>query len=461
MAKTGISNKREIFPEDIKSRLEQEPGFLQLKAKERYGAGLILACCDFYRHKVYEDSFFLHCRVRDRILGNAFHWLVDAGILQVRDSYSHAKGVTKPYRLTEKARSLIRSIDEDKPNTIIDLDGKIVRIPAKNAIASKDEHGKTRKGIGNIDAVVMLDIDALKSLRDELEEWRFHLKGSPEPKNQTLRSRLDAYQTIQKKMKFIDRAVTQIQILFRWINSDYLKRGEFEQLYMEYQSGRIYGASPVNLQNAIREIRIAALNGAYDYDLENAHFSILSQMSERLGLKLPAIAFYVENKKQVREDLVKILSVPESVVKQAIVALAYGARLSCNKREAIYKKFFKNLEKVLLFNNHEIVRDICEDIKKASSVVLKNAHRSRGRVMNAMGKGIAQDQEKARIMAHLLQGVEAQALNAMIERYGSEIVLLQHDGWTSKTRLDVDEIERLVQERTGFSLKVSEELLSF
>ena len=68
--------------------------------------------------------------------------------------------------------------------------------------------------------------------------------------------------------------------------------------------------------------------------------------------------------------------------------------------------------------------------------------------MNQTGKTNRQ------MLSHLLQGVEAMALESAHRLYPDSIVLLQHDGWTSTKELDTQALEDAIFKDTGYKLKV-------
>ena len=70
-----------------------------------------------------------------------------------------------------------------------------------------------------------------------------------------------------------------------------------------------------------------------------------------------------------------------------------------------------------------------------------------------------QQQARDKILAHILQGVESQALLAILRAYPADIVLLQHDGFVSRCPLDIGGLEQLVLEATGFVMRLGVEQL--
>ena len=76
-----------------------------------------------------------------------------------------------------------------------------------------------------------------------------------------------------------------------------------------------------------------------------------------------------------------------------------------------------------------------------------------------MGKGMkaeARDKNKAELLAHLVQGVEAKMLEVVRLLYPNTLSLMQHDGFTSRRRLDIGRIEEAITEETGYVVQMEE-----
>jgi hypothetical protein len=58
----------------------------------------------------------------------------------------------------------------------------------------------------------------------------------------------------------------------------------------------------------------------------------------------------------------------------------------------------------------------------------------------------------SKMLAHLIQGVEAKALKTVIDLYPNDIVLLQHDGFAATKKLDSKVIMDAVKEATGYQM---------
>ena len=100
---------------------------------------------------------------------------------------------------------------------------------------------------------------------------------------------------------------------------------------------------------------------------------------------------------------------------------------------------------------------ILEDIKKGRQIILAKQTASRGVIFNVVDKSISEQESAPKRLAHLIQGVEASILKVVLKLYAPDLVLLQHDGFASKRRLDLALMERAIHENTGYCMKLEEE----
>jgi hypothetical protein len=57
-------------------------------------------------------------------------------------------------------------------------------------------------------------------------------------------------------------------------------------------------------------------------------------------------------------------------------------------------------------------------------------------------------------LAHIVQGFEVAALHAVVTAFGDKLVLLEHDGWTSRAGLNRSAVEAVIFRGTGLRLSV-------
>ena len=230
--------------------------------------------------------------------------------------------------------------------------------------------------------------------------------------------------------------------------------------YEESKAGRLYGQG-MHLQNTRRTIKNIVLNGGWEYDISNCHYSILYQMAANHGLSLPAVGHYLCWKKEVRQQIMLDIGIDSDSAKTCLIALIYGARNG--KRDAGANGEYPDaipkaigIEAAELLYVHPLWVGLKEDVSKARSLLIKQWPRSRARIENAMGKFIGETQSRPKILAHLLQGIESKMLEVIRTLYPHKINLLQHDGWASHERLDLKLMEDEIAAQTGFVMEIEE-----
>ena len=370
-----------------------------------------------------------------------------------RDDWSSVAGRTKAYMLTDKVSDLRKKWLNRayyRTTNLLTEDGDVIRKAPKQAIHAKrlNEAGTevTREGWHDapLEPAVPINEAKLKLLALHLEQTLYAVdygfyQGAlfhPEP-----------------DPKYLNYLLDQVKLYLTQANNS-AKNGHIIHRYQQSPSGRLYAKENLNLQNAPRPVRQSALHGLYDYDIENCHYSILAQMAEKHGYVCKAVNYYLDNKKLVRDTLALQFGVTIGQVKQALIALIYGAVFSSRPRDAL-PEIFGSVDLAKQFYAHPTFLELKDDIKGARTVILKGQVTSRQTIKNLRGLPMNQTGKSDRqMLSHLLQGVEAMALESAHRLYPDSIVLLQHDGWTSTKELDTQALEDAIFEGTGYKLKV-------
>jgi len=58
-----------------------------------------------------------------------------------------------------------------------------------------------------------------------------------------------------------------------------------------------------------------------------------------------------------------------------------------------------------------------------------------------------------RVLAYIYQSIERYILDLVCERYKDEIILRIHDGFITKKELEIEELEKYIEEKTKFRIK--------
>ena len=200
-----------------------------------------------------------------------------------------------------------------------------------------------------------------------------------------------------------------------------------------------------------------ALLGAYEYDLDNCQYRLLWNVATQHGIDIPVISEYVSNTKAFRQNLAGKLGITEKQAKGCLLATLFGATNSVWHENAIPVQI--GVDKARELYALPMHDQLAFEILEVGDWLRNKADRTRnGAIVNVRGKacnGTAKQE-----LAHLLQGMEAEVLHQMIDAYGSEMLIIQHDGFTLSSYLDRREIEAEISYSSGLEMPVTYKRLS-
>ena len=372
-----------------------------------------------------------------------------------RESWSKAEERTKAYMLTEQVATIradyLKGVFKRGATRLMTQDGKYLQSLPASALAAKNKDGQNRRGFHGlpVTSLVPVNLVQIKKLMVSIEARLLaHEAGF-------VTGELFSAPPNIKFLKALHQDAAMLVSKARNVNWP----GRVLHRYTESESGRVYAATTPNLQNCFRVLREAAMAGLYDIDIENCHYSILAQMAAAHGHQCTVINDYLTNKRQFREALAAEFGISMRQVKDALIALIYGAKFSGRAEDAL-PMIFNSKALADKAYEHPMFMALRDDIAEARAVVLAAQEVNRRTIKNCRGLTIRVDDSNERQqLAHLLQGVEVAALEAACRLYPEEIVLLQHDGFTSTKLLDTERIEAAMLEATGYRLKVEQKFI--
>ena len=402
------------------------PSFLALSPRHQQIIAQMLWDCTSSRYRhfdggaalsvEYMDELWGNRRIRNRVVRDFFS--ADQG-----GNINHKSSSYWPY---EDIGSVLIEYLEDRKVVDLLADGKKMSLP-RSVILSRADSGKHSAWKGVAPSRVMpVSEEALTGFYQESTDGR---------------ERLSALRLLR-------------------LSRNSLCPGSIPVLYQQKSTGRLTEVLYA-LQNTEREVLSAALTGFWDYDLQNAHFSILSSLAKKLGRATPVVDEYLRNKKQIRSDLAKHCDVEVDKIKECLIAILYGATLSANPDYARIPGVL-GIPATKLFIAHSFVRDLRKEVQTIAQPIVDSLPRHRGHIGNAMGVFVAHPDKPnplMRYLCHALQGVEALALRTVVEHCGDQILLCMHDGWVARNRLNCQYLETLIERQTGFCLGIEEQQL--
>jgi hypothetical protein len=413
---------------------------------------------NIYQHKIVPSSISVSCRVLEETFGRAVFneinekvgWLesipISEGVYYSHDSTNTA--YTKAYQPTEIGLSDIAQCLPQLERVQPALN--IKKNPGK-ALLSKHKNGSRSYHRFLMPLGIKINIKALKALDSELSEKEFlkdELDNSVDFK--------EVFATPESCLRLSRMKLIRLRL---YLNALIVTgRKPIYHQYCQSPAGRWYSIGPtINLQAAPRQIRNAAFTGNQLIDIDSCHFTLLSQMASELNSECPAIKNLIENKIKFRKDLANRVDSSSENIKKALIALIYGARLSPSNRGAL-SRIFQPRQLASFLEDLE-VREIYEEIRKASKVVIEHAikvTKKKGVLVNAMGKQKrVSNSTREEQLAHLLQGAEALILSKIGATYGKKMRLLLHDGFICTKSVNPVEVVALVKRETGWEINLS------
>jgi hypothetical protein len=314
------------------------PGFAGEKYKKSLAEMLWLSVDHEHRHRYCEKSITLHTSDVEKMFGKVANFKnanrADFGRYFFVQRFNNFTGDTKTdYTNGYEPRPWMKAVldgyfDANRGAEFRDGRGQRHKLPL--AIRSTDVRGNRIKRWQGVEVCNVIPV-CMPNLYLIAERFEALIQLNKEGKL-TYGNQAELARNIIKLKANLDEARTLIR-----------QAEHFGGLPIQYQqsnTGRLY-ATGVNLQNCKRETRHAALAGCYDYDIAACHFSIMTQMAAKFGLRCTVIDYYVNNKTQIRNELAEALRLQVGSIKKVLTAMAYGARQSLDPTDAIPKRLAK------------------------------------------------------------------------------------------------------------------------
>jgi len=453
-----MASRSETVPEDFLIHLRDTiPGFSLETERHQFELARMawVGVTKSNRHVYFEGHMTFTYQDLERAFGRSKFDQINASLnlFRVTSNWSHNKHHTKGYSFSAVLRDSVAQYLTPSlwPSVtrLIMADGKAVKTVPR-AVASKDKSGVTTHEWSAATKLnlVKVDLNALAKLKSEL------LEGCAK----FFEYEADGDRTAVSLRSDIVRAVETIGKVCRLAMTDVAGEGHIAHHYEESGSGRLYPTG-ISLASAQTVVKDAALTGCWEYDVSNCHYAILAQMSAKFGHTCTAIDDYLKHKALIRAAIADQAGISVREAKTCLVALMYGARTSTWHENAIPQEIGEEAAQRLYAT--PLFMGLSGDIAKARAAVMSKCTKTRtGSIVNAFGKSIAGKASQEQKMAHLLQGVEAKALQAVVNRYPDDIVLVQHDGFVSTARLDVNALSEAIHAATGYRLELEERLVA-
>lgn len=462
--KRGSKNKARpdfTVPEQLIKELSRESGkFANADTRHRLAAAHLIcsrSTTGRYRHALFPDCFFIDVKELDALFGKGqfdrFNERVGMfRVYRYEDMGENAtSGLTYAYAPTEWASEAVEHyLDSEEPTAFLDQRDRVMRRPrTQNVIPSRDKFGNDAAQNIRLRHFVPVNLDETRESLKRLDEGRYNL-------------------TVKRTQRDLERIRYQLRFVRRTAINNVVS-GAIPQRYVEVESGRLYGTG-FHLQNVKREVKRIALAGSWEYDFANSQFAIFEQLARQSGYEATTVQDYLANKTSVRTQLAYELGVSVEQAKELLLKILFGAYKAQPRspNSSILALFEGDLGKAREAEAHPFVKKLRTERRDGSKAIIENLPTSRGVYKNACGKSMKgrgprdelDRKTRSRLLAHVLQGAEAQALNLACTPLGDELLLLQHDGFATSERVDTAQIQQdIAVSPLGLRLGLEEEHL--
>lgn len=360
----------------------------------------------------------------------------------------YTKGITRAYWFSAHVRNALAAYARQPVEGTVDqlwLCGERMKVARTlpRAISSTDTNGRVLRTADWEAAAGLNKIPVNTVMLEALRQWADRC--------------LDDETVTGQLRQLVERLRDLSAKILRMSATTLAGPGHIQQTYSISPSGRLYGGG-VSLQNVPALVKDAALHGMWEYDFSNCHFTLVAQMARRLGTPCPAIEHYLAHKAEVRQQIADGAMISIDQAKRCLLALLYGAKASGRERDAIPSAIGR--ESAAALYALPAFRALSAEVGQARDAILGAWPRTaNGSLTNAAGKAVPSSRPASVQLAHLLQGAEAKALLTAVNMHPDDIILLQHDGFVARRRLDCRALEKAVLDQVGYHLGVEEKLL--
>ena len=382
-------------------------------------------------HKQWSGKVWYHTHIRDRYGKNGSQLLRDTGFFSA-GQWDHSKEMMRSWRLTDAYHDI---------QSLYWSDNRAGTVTEWPDAARKPRRARKPKR-------VIERLSGTGARADDIPE----LMIDPEPDIESMKVFIADTEagTDPDKNKLLSQAKGYVKLSETNIGTS----GSYRQT----STGRVMGTD-LHLQQCNKKVCSAAFPGCYECDAENCHYCILQQLAAEQGYSTPTISRYLENKKVWREDLARFCHAPSDDIKACLIALIYWANLSPHNSASIGRRL--GYRAAQLFCSHPDVKALHKEITTAGNIVIVEAiaNAKRNQIINASGLPISRNAKSASILAHILQGAEANIMKTVISESGQNIRLWKHDGIITDAPIETDSMKEHIQEKTGFSIELKTECI--
>ena len=235
-------------------------------------------------------------------------------------------------------------------------------------------------------------------------------------------------------------------------------RVEYEHAKSSYNYGRIYPFEMVGLSAFRSTIRNYLASDAYDnYDMVNAHPTILSQLMDKHGIEDKFLKNYIKHPTKMREYLSSSMDITMKEAKGMFYNIMYDNNFTSENKKimALHTKIYTNLIGVLSIN--EEYKDLYASINKCKKTKID--------IWRGGDFSISRENKNGRFLSLILQNIEFNIMKSCVEFFRTKEIetdVFIHDGFmVQKNEIMSDkllvECAKHIKESIGYDATIVEE----
>ena len=433
----------------------------------------------YYKHKIWDEYTSISYKMLQEWFGRDYHKVTDI-LLEHTSEWSHNDKLTRGWKLNDKCRIVfddffIREVRQKETNKLLGLDGKVLKTWPQLGIQSNQNRDgkrlrKEEQMENNIGNTTDVNFDNITRCIDIIREIKDTGKIGKENYNKYTKELLLGEDMDLPKLTEIQNSLRDLRTI---ADSDALPKGKVYQIYFPADSGRVYTTGNTSIQQMNKIIRPIVMGGLgyWDYDIENCHFTLLKHIAKYYGhKKLDSIEEYLKNKSKIRKRLELLIGEPKHIIKQILLAILYGASQQVRKDNDITELIGRKKQYELL--NDAFIDKLYSDIKGLTKFIVDITERDRRKhpYLKLHGKTIlyyenilykrlkakGEDGRKIpnrKILAHILQGLEAKILDVIMGAIGNNMKVLIHDGFITDRFIEHKGLTKIVKDTLNIDVK--------
>jgi hypothetical protein len=210
-----------------------------------------------------------------------------------------------------------------------------------------------------------------------------------------------------------------------------------------------------SVKSEYRKPILASYGYQYEYDIVACAPTLLLQYSRQLGndLPMPRIQEYLKDRSLVRARLAKEAELNVKDVKILINALFCGAKLGNNKEYSLSRLLKHDESRIIFLRQEPFLSELIEEIRIMWSYIYSIIPRVKQPDKNGkLRLKIITSSERWNIYFRL-EGTVLASIRKYINNNGLKC-FLEHDGWSCKNNINLEELVRYIKNDTKFDVQL-------